>query len=71
MKAFEVLAFDESDSRVFGQIQAQLKRAGTPIGAMYTLIAAHALSRDLILVTNNTHEFARVDGLKIEDWTVE
>ena len=36
----------------------------------FTLIAAHALSKDLILVTNNTREFCRVDGLKLEDWTI-
>lgn len=51
-------------------MRAGLETMGTPIGPMDTLIAAHALSKDLILVTNNTREFCRVDGLKLEDWTI-
>jgi tRNA(fMet)-specific endonuclease VapC len=45
-----------------------LQQLGTPIGNMDLLIAAHALAADAILVTNNTAEFARVPGLRIEDW---
>ena len=54
----------------YGLVRAGLETMGTPIGPMDTLIAAHALSKDLILVTNNTREFCRVDGLKLEDWTI-
>jgi tRNA(fMet)-specific endonuclease VapC len=54
---------------VYGQIRAQLEKRGTPIGSMNLLIAAHALSLDTILVTNNVKEFARVPRLKGEDWT--
>ena len=54
---------------VYGEIRADLEREGRPIGPLDTLIAAHALSLDVPLVTNNTREFARVEGLRVEDWT--
>ena len=54
---------------VYGAIRADLEREGRPIGPLDTLIAAHALSLDVPLVTNNTREFARVEGLRVEDWT--
>jgi len=49
-------------------IRKELARRGTPIGENDAAIAGHALSSDCILVTNNTREFARVDGLEIVDW---
>lgn len=52
----------------YGQIRSYLENAGTPIGANDLWIAAHALSADLVLVTNNRREFQRVPGLKIENW---
>jgi len=52
----------------YGQIRAQLERAGTPIGANDLWIAAHALSYDMILVSNNIKEFQRVPDLKLENW---
>ncbi len=52
----------------YGKLRAMLQNSGTPIGNMDTLIAAHALSQDSILVTNNTKHFRRVPGLKIENW---
>ena len=54
----------------YGEIRANLKRQGTPIGELDTQIAAHALAEDLILVTHNTRHFEKVPGLKLEDWTV-
>jgi tRNA(fMet)-specific endonuclease VapC len=48
-------------------VRAKLEKAGTPVGALDTLIAAHAKSLDCILVTNNEREFSRVSGLKIEN----
>ena len=48
-----------------------LERKGTPIGPMDMLIAAHARAEGLILVTNNTREFERVEELELEDWTME
>jgi len=53
---------------IYGQIRTGLQKKGTPIGAMDLLIASHALLLDAILVTNNTKEFSRVPGLKIENW---
>ena len=55
---------------IYGTLKDKLKRQGTPIGDMDTLIAAHALAEKLILVTHNTKHFDKVVGLKLEDWTV-
>ena len=52
----------------YGKLRATLQNTGTPIGNMDTLIAAHALSQNSILVTNNTRHFRRVPGLKVENW---
>lgn len=65
---FEILSFDEKDSFIYGTIRAELERTGFPIGAIYLLIASQAISRELTLVTNNTYEFQRVKGLRIENW---
>lgn len=64
-----ILDFDREDARVAGEIRADLKRRGTPIGPYDTLIAGQAKARGLTLVTNNTGEFSRVAGLMIEDWS--
>jgi tRNA(fMet)-specific endonuclease VapC len=68
LSPLEVLNFPANAARVFGTIRAHLQHAGTPIGNFDLLIAAHALFADLILVTNNTKEFRRIPGLKIENW---
>jgi tRNA(fMet)-specific endonuclease VapC len=65
---FLVLEFDKEDARQAGQIRALLSSAGTPIGPCDVLIAGQAVARDMILVTHNTQEFARVPGLRFEDW---
>ena len=62
--------FDEDDAREAGEIRAALARAGTPIGPYDVLIAGQARRRGAVLVTANTKEFARVPGLKMEDWAV-
>lgn len=64
-----ILAFDREDARVAGEVRAELSRQGTPIGPYDVLIAGQARARGLTLVTNNTGEFRRVAGLKLEDWT--
>jgi tRNA(fMet)-specific endonuclease VapC len=64
-----ILPFDAVASGEYGNIRATLEKKGTPIGVLDTLIAAHAKSRNLTLVTNNTREFQRVEGLLIEDWS--
>jgi tRNA(fMet)-specific endonuclease VapC len=61
-----VLDFDAAAAAEFGRVRHAVRK--TPIGPLDTLIAAHARSRGLILVTNNTKEFTRVADLKIEDW---
>ena len=67
---FDVLPFDDYAAIEYGKICAYLHRQGTPIGLMDMLIAAHAKSQELTLVTNNVREFARVPGMQIEDWAV-
>ena len=66
-----VIDFDAHAADIYGKVRADLERRGTPIGPLDTLIAAHALRLSTTLVTNNTSEFSRVTGLKIENWTVE
>jgi tRNA(fMet)-specific endonuclease VapC len=66
--AFEVVPFDQHDAAQAGQLRAALASAGTPIGPYDLLIAGQALARGLILVTRNTREFARVAGLRVENW---
>ena len=63
-----LVPFDADAAVAYGPVRAALERQGTPIGAMDLLIAAHALSLRVILVTNNTREFARVEGLQVENW---
>lgn len=65
---FDVLPFGAAAASEYGEIRAYLQKAGTPIGAMDILIAAHAKSEDIVLVTNNTREFERVVGLELENW---
>lgn len=64
----EVVAFDEIAAHHAAEIRAALERAGTPIGGYDVLIAGHARSRGLTVVTGNLREFGRVGGLRCEDW---
>lgn len=64
-----VLDFPEAAAQDYAAIRAVLKSCGTMIGANDLLIASHARSAQLTLVTNNVREFSRVPGLKIENWT--
>ena len=64
----EVLPFDSSASAEYGIIRADLRKKGTPIGSMDMLIAAHARSEGMTVVTHNTREFERVENLSLEDW---
>lgn len=65
---FEIVAVEAEDARRAGEIRAALAAAGMPIGPYDVLIAGQALVRGLILVTGNLGEFARVKGLRMEDW---
>ena len=64
----EVLPFDEAAMRHYGPLRSELERSGQPIGALDTLIAAHALALGATLVTDNVREFERVPGLTVENW---
>ena len=63
-----VVPFDEGAAERFAVLAAGLAKSGTPIGVLDTLVAAHALSLGLTVVTNNTRHFRRVPGLKVENW---
>ena len=64
----EVLEFDGEAAEQYGIIRAELQRKGNLIGPFDMLIAAHAKAKNLTLVTNNIREFARVEGLRLENW---
>lgn len=68
LQPFESVPFDDEAAGHYGVIRAILERAGTPIGANDLLVAAIALGRDFVLVTRNHREFARVPGLRMEEW---
>jgi len=68
LSPFEVLAYDENASNYYGKIRSNLERQGNVIGPLDMLIAAHALSENLTLITNNEKEFNRVKSLKVENW---
>ena len=68
LQPFESLLFDDRAAEHYGLIRAALEAAGTPIGGNDLSIAAIALSRDCVLITRNTREFARVPGLRLETW---
>lgn len=68
LKTIKVVDFNPGAAAKYGQVCHYLLKCGTPIGIMDMLIASHALSMDLIMVTNNVREFERVPGLKIENW---
>ena len=65
---FQSFDFAGEDARLAARIRDDLRRRGMPIGPYDMLIAGQALARDLTLVTRNAREFARVEGLRVEDW---
>ena len=69
LSIFNVLNFDDMDAAPYGKLKTKLKKTGQIIGPIDMLLAAQAISKELIFVTNNVDEFKRIDGLKIEDWT--
>jgi tRNA(fMet)-specific endonuclease VapC len=71
LEPLATLSFNDAAAEHYGRIRARLETAGTPIGPNDLLIAAIALTHDLIVVTHNTREFSRVNGLKIEDWELD
>jgi len=67
---FNLLKFDDKDAIEYGKIKTKLKKQGNIIGPIDLLLAAQAVTKNLILITNNIEEFQRVDNLKIEDWSL-
>lgn len=64
----EILPFDRAAAREFGDVQAGLATRGRPVGVVDALLAAHARSRSMCLVTHNRRHFERIAGLVVEDW---
>lgn len=64
----EVASFDRHATAAYGRLRTTLEKRGQPIGSMDLLIAAHAISLDVQLITHNVKEFGKVPGLRIEDW---
>jgi tRNA(fMet)-specific endonuclease VapC len=64
----EIVDFDENAATAYGPVRAVLESAGRPIGPLDTQIGAHALSLDVVLVTDNTTEFRRIKGLQVDNW---
>lgn len=64
----EILPYTQAATFFYGELRAKLEREGKVIGSMDMLIASHALSTNLILVTNNFKEFSRIPALKLENW---
>ena len=62
------LPFTENEAAISAKVRATLEQAGTPIGPLEIMIAGTALASQATLVTHNTKEFARIDGLRLEDW---
>lgn len=69
LEKFEVVDFSVNEAITYGMVRSQLESLGTPIGPNDMIIAATALANDAVVVTHNTKEFFRVEGLKVEDWT--
>jgi tRNA(fMet)-specific endonuclease VapC len=69
LSPFKVIDFDSNDGWHYGEIRAGLEAKGRSIGGNDIMIAAQAKRRGLIVITNNTGEYQRVDGLTVEDWT--
>lgn len=65
---FASLPFDDEAAEAYGRIRARLERMGTPIGPNDMMIAAIGISNMITVVTHNTREFSRVEGLMLEDW---
>jgi len=64
----EIMPFCNSAAFIYGKVRAELEKQGKVIGAYDLMIGAHAVSEELILVTNNIREFERIPGLKFENW---
>jgi tRNA(fMet)-specific endonuclease VapC len=71
LSPMQILPFEQEDALVGSRLRADLSRRGRPIGDFDSLIAAQAITHDLILVTNNLKEFERIQGLRTENWVAQ
>ena len=67
---FEIISYDESAANYYGRIRSYLEKQGNVIGPFDMLVAAHALSENLTLITKSEKEFKRVKSLKVENWII-
>ncbi|MCF7946650.1 MAG: type II toxin-antitoxin system VapC family toxin [Spirochaetia bacterium] len=70
LSIFKILNFDDADAIDYGRLKVDLRKKRELIGPIDMLLAAQALNKEIIFVTNNVKEFKKVDGLRIEDWSV-
>ena len=70
MAGFETLDYDDTAAAEYGRIRMELESAGTPIGPLDIMIAAHALACRRVLVSNSEREFRRVDSLEVANWVL-
>lgn len=70
LATYTILPFDENDAALWGSLRAHLASQGSPIGPYEIQLAAHSISKGLIMVTHNTREFERVPGIMLEDWVI-
>ncbi len=68
LSIFNIINFNDNDAAEFGKIKLKLEKKGKIIGPMDLLLSAQAISRKMILATNNEKEFERIEGLKTENW---
>jgi len=68
LRPLTIIEFGSADARTYARVRARLERAGTPVGPLDTLVAAQAVDRNLVVVSNNVREFRRVAGLRVENW---
>ncbi len=71
LSPFEIISYAENSANYYGKIRSQLEKQGNVIGPLDVLIAAHALSENLTLITNNEKEFKRVKSLQVENWVTK
>ena len=71
LKPYKTMPFGDGEAKVYAELRANLEQKGTVIGPLDMLIAAIAITHNLILVTHNTREFSRVTNLRFEDWEID
>lgn len=71
VQSITVLSLSNDTLKKFGQLKAQLRKAGTPVADFDLLIASVALTENLILVTNNTRHYQRITGLNLDNWSID